>query len=224
MKKILIGTSLLVLFLIIAFFTNFILLGNSKEENKKKYLNNDAISFSTYENPSLPNFTFKYPSKMTIAENNLGEEDNAQFSRTCHKNCAAIQVTSGNDKLEIYLEESYDDMAMRCSNIATSEDIGNGWYRIQDEEDFFYTKSVDFNVELGQEVLNEIGKPEDYWSLIPNSTYKLCVNGTGYFLENFAQTDSREFPVIMSYPRLSMENNNFVEFDNIVRSLEGLKP
>lgn len=192
----------------------------------KELSGNDNLE--TYVNSNLPGLTIQYPSSWELLVKEFKDSDGKGFQSKyfpiCDNNCMGLKFTKNNVDLSIIFDLALDDSGKKCSNTVTYEQIDNNWLRIKDRIGYFYTKNYQFNVTTKPEEPFNLGNAGDEWSLLNNTNYKICVNGTGYFRDQSVNVNNSpsepgtlvENPIIHGNPSQTILR----EIDGIIKTLD----
>lgn len=193
-------------------------------------INKNADIFS---HKFLPGFTFEYPRGWSLTTKPFGVKDPQGFTTTyfpaCHESCMGVQLSAArNVSLHLVFDVAFGDTGLRCSNRVDFTAVGNGWYRIKDSSGYFYSLNVELDKTLGQGNFPPLGTINDEWSAVENTSYKICVLGSGNFLKQYsfveAGLEGRGVPVMMEFPVIKGTPDSLFlkEVDQVVASIKGL--
>ena len=138
-----------------------------------------------YTNSNLPGLALKYPDSWQVFHKEFSDSDSKGFQSkyfpTCDNNCMGLKFSKNDVNLNIIFDLALDDSGKKCSNTVTFKQIGNNWMRVKDSTGYFYTKNYQLNVTTKPEEPFNLDTSNDEWSLLNNTNYQICVNGTRYF-------------------------------------------
>lgn len=187
----------------------------------------------TFQHEYLPGFDIVFLDDWKLDTKQFQDKDSRDFVSTyfptCHERCMGVRLSKSDVSLDILFDVAFDNNAFKCSNSVVYQEISNGWYRIKDSQGYFYTRNVELNKALENgKFPSPYGKASDEWSAIAGTTYKICVQGSGDFLNQYSEVETGEtgdgVPILMEFPKVkgNPDDNTLTILDNMVSSIKGL--
>lgn len=172
-------------------------------------------SDTTFPHDLLSGFNISIPNSWVISKvKQFGEKDNVgftsiYFNQLPDQGSMAFRIFKNGIFFDLIFDLIYDD-APTCSNDLPYMDIGKGWYRMGNNNNYFYTKNVLFN-----------GSP-----IGETQKYKVCIfSGTKFLSPPAKEISPGDGVIILEnvkvYGNPSMDI--IYEVDDILRSITGIK-
>lgn len=188
----------------------------------------DSRTLKTYSNKNLPGLAIQYHNSWTLKVKEFTDNDNNDFKSRyfpiCNNSCMGLKFSKDEVKLNIIFDLAFDDSGRKCSNSVTYKQIDNNWIRVKDSNGYFYTKNYQINVVTKPEEPFSLGTENDEWSLLSNTNYQICVNGTGYFRDESVNVYSSplELGTLVENPTIEGNSSQIIldELDEIIKTLD----
>ncbi|MEK7525981.1 MAG: hypothetical protein AAB546_00710 [Patescibacteria group bacterium] len=166
----------------------------------------------TFPHEYLPGFDISIPSSWSTSIKQFGEKDTIGFTYRHAKNAPiegyertmGVRLSKNGVIIDFIFGVASDNNAYSCE-IDESTDIGNSWYRLKDNNGYFYSKSVE----------QEDGKT--------------CYRGTGMYLNEYTpkEVDPEGLfgGLLLLNPKIlgNPDQTLLIEVDKIVKSIKGLE-
>jgi len=137
-----------------------------------------------FTHPDLPGFSFDIPEGWNIEITKLFDVvDLEQYSdpvNLCYESCMIIKLSkedmSFNMNFTRQLSSSVYYEVFGCSNSVGYESLENGWYKINGNDGYLYTRTVRFDVRVDDRYIpdTELEKDGFFEELVNGNTYQLC--------------------------------------------------